>query len=472
MRKTFLILFIALLAASCVDEPLTRDPAATLSFSVDTLDMDTAFGATSTWRFMVYNPNAEAIRIDRVAMAGGESSPFRFNIDGRRADGDNAAYNITIRARDSLYVLVEATRPELAPDCALLSDSLIFTANGHRQLLPLRLVGRNGRLLSNYRLTGDETLTAGRPYLVEGNIYVPEGMRLTIEAGAELYMHADANIVVDGELTIDGTPERRVILRGDRFDNLLEGTTRIPYRNIPGQWGGIYLQNAHSVNIMRWADIIGMGQGIALFGTGRSTPKLTVESSRVHCSEGYGIYAELGNVEVVNTEISNCGQSCLLAIGGSTLLRHATIADYYTFASRKNAAVRIIGYIDNYGIRTAYPVDRCVVENSIIYGRNYCELELLRDTALPAAFNLFVSHTALRMPRSEEAWFDACLFGTGENDIFVSTEADYDAAEPTYFDFRLSEQSEAKGAGDARISALVPLTLDGKERTSADLGAY
>lgn len=476
MRKLFTNLLVlaavGIMATACVDERLSPDPAARLSFSVDRLDMDTVFSATRTFRFMVYNRNSLALNITEIRMAGGPDSPFRFNVDGRLPDADNVVHDITLRSNDSIYVLVEATSPASEADCALMLDSLLFLVNGSTQSLPLSLVGRNARLLDRYRLTADESLVAGRPYLVRNYIYVPEGARLTIEAGAELYMHAGASIVVDGELRILGTPESRVTIRGDRFDDLIEGTTHIPYVNLPGQWGGIHLQNARSSNTILWADIRGMSDGIILLGTGRSSPQLRLESSRLHCSDGYGVYAQMADLQIINSEVSNCGMGCLLVVGGSTLLRHATVADYYTFASRKYAAFRLMGYVDNYGARTAYPVDRCVVENSIVYGRNYTELELTADTSLSAAFNFYAVQSVIKGRERREPCFDNCIFGNSDYDLFVATEADYEAEEPTYFDFHLSEESPARGTGSAAVAALCPLTLDGTPRTEANPGAY
>ena len=80
-----IILFSILLCiglASCQEDIVSDNPTLRLSFSHDSLLFDTVFTTigSSTRKMMIYNPNRNAILIDRVEMRGGKS--FFINLDG------------------------------------------------------------------------------------------------------------------------------------------------------------------------------------------------------------------------------------------------------------------------------------------------------------------------------------------------------------------------------------------------------
>jgi nitrous oxidase accessory protein NosD len=64
----------------------------------------------------------------------------------------------------------------------------------------------------NGRLTASRTLAAGQ-HQVQGNTYVPAGMTLTLDAGAQLVVARDTTLTVDGTLIINGTPSSRATFR-------------------------------------------------------------------------------------------------------------------------------------------------------------------------------------------------------------------------------------------------------------------
>lgn len=470
LSQKHLILFVALIItmlSSCVEDNYTTDPTHLLEFSTTQLSLDTSFDVTATWRLIVYNRNSKAVNISSIRLLGGNKSLFRLNVDGRHPDANNMFSNISISARDSIFILVEGdTSHDLWA-----TDSIEFITNGTTQYVSLSLVGVDAVRLNNYQLQGDEVFNSERPYLVNGYLHVPEGNTLTLSEGTTIYMKSGANIVVDGNLIVDGSAENPVLIRGSRFDDVTEGNVHIPYLYVPGQWGGIYLQNAHSDNRISHAKIYGAGIGIILFGAYRSQPKLLVEHSILHCFDNYGIYAQMADVTVRDCEISNCGSSCFLAVGGSTLIQQSTIADYYTFAARKTPAFRLLGYIDQYGVRTAYNIERCVIENSIIYGNISEEFELLHDSVLTQYTNIHIANSLIRT-KEQKPWFHDCIVGDGTTEVFCRNKAEYTPDSISYFDFHLAEKSAARGIANPAVSSLYPLTLDLQERDLMNAGAY
>lgn len=470
ISQKYSLLLVALIITaltSCVKDRYTTDPAHLLDFSTTSLSLDTAFDATATWRLVVYNRNSKALNVSSIRILGGASSCFRMNVDGRHPSSDNSISDISISAHDSIFILVEGN----ASQVLWANDSIEFVTNGVAQYVTLSLVSIDAVRLDHYQLQGNELFDSVRPYLVNGYIYVPEGSTLTLSPGTEIYLRPDANIIVDGDIIMDGSADDPVVIRGCRFDDVREGETHIPYTNIPGQWGGIYFQNAHSSNRISYANIRGAGVGIIVFGAYRSTPSLLMEHSILHCFETYGIYAQMADVTIRDCEISNCGESCYLAVGGSTVIQQSTIADYYTFASRKTPAFRLLGYIDQYGVRTAYNIERCVIENSIIYGNISEEFQLLHDPELTQFTNIHISNSLIRT-RETRSWFHDCIIGDGTTDVFVRTKAEYNLDGTLYFDFHLSDQSAARGIANPAVSSLYPLTLDLQERDLMNAGAY
>ena len=467
-KYSFLLVVLIITALnSCVEDKYTTDSSHVLDFSTTTLSLDTAFNSSATWRLVVYNRNSKALNISSIRLLGGASSCFRMNVDGRHPDADNSIHNVSISSRDSIFILVEGDASEVF----WAMDSIEFVTNGVTQYVALSLVSVDAVRLDNYQLLRDEIFDSEKPYLVNGYVYVPEGRELTINPGVRIYMRPGANIIVDGEITVDGSAEKPVFVSGCRFDDVREGETRIPYMNLPGQWGGIYLQNAHSSNRISYANIHGAGIGIILFGAYRSTPSLLLEHSILHCFDTYGVYAQMADVTIRDCEISNCGASCYLAVGGSTLIQQSTLADYYTFAARKTPAFRLLGYVEQYGKRTVYNIERCVIENSIIYGNVSEEFELLHDSALTQFTNIHIANSLIRT-KEQRSWFHDCIIGDGSTDVFCRTKAEYSADSVSYFDFHLSEKSAARGIANPAVSSLYPFTLDLQERDLMNAGAY
>lgn len=482
--KYFLVILsvVAILLSSCVEENVSGDPSLRLSFSCDTLVFDTLIAGqpSATKTLMMYNENKNALIVDEINLASGASSAFRFNVDGRTAAPGQPIRDIVIKGRDSLFVLVEMTPDEILDDEVSLSvafDSLLFAVNGNVQNVKLLGVGRNAHLINSWSIATDTVLRNTKPYLVFGYLHVPEDRHLTIDTGVTIYMHAGANIVVDGSLDIAGTYSSPVKICGDRNDHIND-VAQTPYYQTPNQWGGIYLQNAGSAYTIRNARIDGMSSGVMLIGAHRSSPSLIIENCIIHNSGVYGVYAQMANLSITNSEISNCGESCLLVVGGNTYMAHTTIANYYRFATRKTSSVRAINFISQGILTQSYPIKSFVVENSIIFGQNSEELELVVDSSTQA--NIYFSHSLIKGKQVMAAQYNNCLWARSQNydnaiDTVFKCVNITDIDKTGYYNFRLDSLSLARNAASTPVAMRYPFDLDSVSRTidsQPDLGAY
>lgn len=478
----FLVLIVVCIMSACSENNDPQGVSGRLTFSSDTIVFDTLFvGQSSAIRtVMVYNPDKNAHIISDVHLGAGSDSRFRFNIDGRIATPGEPVSNIEIKGRDSLYLLVEYI-PDEAQDGELLSfafDSLVFLCNDALSSVKLLGVGREAILLNNHTITENTTLTADKPYLVFGHLHVPENLHLTLAEGSRLFMHNGANIVVDGSIDINGTFEHPVLIRGDRFDRISDeaGT---PYDQIPNQWGGIYLQNTQASYRITNAIVRGMSAGIMLLGSYRSRPSLTLSNSVIHNSGQYGIYSQMADLVVENSEISNCGESCLLMVGGTGRLTHATIANYYRFAIRSTASLRLVNAAYQNGRPQSFPIESFVSENSIVFGQNREELQFVVDSA--SLFNVFFSHTLIKgAERQDASRFANCFWARSQNynnavDTVFRCTSVANIDETGYYNFRLDSLSFARNSASTAVAVRYTLDLDGLPRmvdAAPDLGAY
>ena len=481
---------------SCVEESFIHSSDAKLDFSTDTVCFDTVFATipTVTLEFRVYNKNSKAVVVDRIWLKGGEQSLFRFNVDGYSAK-TNELKDLTISAGDSMFVFIETTLKESGEANPVYTvDELMFESNGNTQAITLEAYGQDAVILKGYSLRDNETFTAEKPYLIFDFLHIPRGKTLTVEAGAKLYFHKskskmlatqsgqvqldNTSIVVEGDIKLQGTYSNRITLRGDRFDLAY---TNVLYSYMPSQWGGIYLLGENGHNEIVCADIVGAENALQLFGGASLKIPLELSNSTIHCSGGYGIYALYGKMKIWNTEISNCGKSCILQMGGDMQLTHSTLANYLPAylnggQARKEPALNIVSYMEANENIVAYPIGSAVVENSIIFGNQQIELGL-RDTTLGIPFNIFISDCLIKSKPIERAELLNILWSKdGVNDVFVQPSSDFDNIDESgYFDFSLSEGSMAIGKANKKVSELYPQDILGRNRLKdvhPDLGAY
>ncbi len=478
MRKYLFILLCACTLFSCREYQVSDDPSLRLRFSEDTIRFDTLFTeqGSATKQLMVYNPNTNAVVIESVWMKEGEA--FRINIDG---EADLARLkNFTIYGGDSLLVFIRVTDfgPMAENGTIRVEDKIHFhLAAGTTQEVVLEAYAQNATRIGSpgckrTEIAGDYTFTAGKPYIIFDTLII--GGALTIDAGAQLYMHRGASIYALGDFHAQGTRETPVLIRGDRLDNLFDS---VPYLYAGGSWGGVYLQSETPRDYqISYTDILSGTIGLACTSTCTGTlPSLRMDGCRIHNHNLYGLVLSHVDALVTNTEISNCASYCVYCEGGEHEFVHTTIASYFGHtniriqsASKENVAAV---YIDN--LSKSEPRTITSFYNSVItgYTANQIVVATPFDRYYPGVFKgNYLKTDTLRMPHAEQnTYYEKTADTTA---VFVKDFYKY--KEYVYYDFRPDSLSPLRGIGDSIAALPYPLDRNGVSRagTKPDAGCY
>ena len=465
LRRLFIYVTLAMASGvalqSCIEDGISSSSADQPAFSTDTVRMGTLFtlDASPTHRFTVYNRADKGISISSIAFADDEAGIFRLNVDGmagKRFD------NVEIRAKDSIFVFVEATLPENGRNVPVdVLAHIEFRCNGVSSRMPVKAVGRDVvRLKGDTRFAGNAALSAEKPYHVTDSLVVEEGATLTIPAGAELLMHSEAEIVVHGTLRIEGTQEHPVNITGDRTGFV---ASQIPYEIMSGQWGGIYFTSSSSGNVINNASIRNAEYGIIL-----DHSKLQLVNSQVRNTKWYVLDAIFSEVEAVGCELAEASNGIVRLIGGTHSFSQCTFANYYLFSALGGPAIQLwhlnadnIWTDPETEVASEEPFMTADFTNSIVYG-NGTDLSHgdLKDTAVT------MRRCLLKSPGTDDDNFISCLWDT--DPLYHTRREEY------IFDYTLQPESPAIGAADpALMSPLTATDRLGHERGgSPSLGAY
>ena len=382
---------LLLLAACSDDDSFTTSTSRLLTFSTDTVRLDTVFSNVPSPRcdMWVYNRSGEGIRCTNIRLERGNQSGFRVNVDGTYL-GASSGYQtnqVELRDKDSLRVFVEVTTPyNHAGKPNLVDDNLIFTLeSGVVQKVNLNVYSWDAQLLRDVKISRDLVLSSGAtPIIIYGGITVDEGATLTIAAGTTLYFHADAGIDVFGRLNILGNADENVVLRGDRIDRMFD---YLPYDGVSGQWRGIRFHETSYDNWLQFADIHSTFDGIVADSSDVSRLKLTLHSSTIHNCQGYGLRSVNSRIHLVNSQITNTLRDCLCVDGGWAEVNACTLAQFYPFDALRGVALRFLS--------TNFDLQQFVCENSLVTG--YSEVEMMGEQGRDeAVFNYAFSHCIIR----------------------------------------------------------------------------
>lgn len=457
----FSAIALILSITGCIEDGFTTSPSSQPRYSVDTLALGTLFTAepTPTYSFKIFNPHNKALNISSIAMRDDSDGLFRLNVDGIAGSRFS---DIEIRRKDSIFVFVEATLPELGLDHpTLYKRHLDITTNGVTSTVVITASGLDATRLRGRVLTTDTRLDAKRPYIIYDSLLVAEGATLTLEAGTKLHFHDGARLQVDGSLRSMGTPEATVEMTGDRWGTVVG---RVDYEIMSGQWQGVYFTPTSRDNRLEYTSIRNTDWGVIVDSVPYTdvSPSLYMLNCQLRNSKEYALLSSYSAIEALGCELADAAAGVVALQGGTARLVNCTVANYYLFSVLGGPAVQFYHVSpDDPAPDTDQPLLAATIDNCIIYG-NGTDLSHGDLTGT----DVTLRNCLLKSEGSDDDHFINCLWGL--DPLYGTVRQDY------HFDYRLYPESPAIGAAD---SELIPseLTTDryGYPRTPTNtLGAY
>lgn len=500
MKNYWLLLPILciILLASCRDDFETVPSFGELSFSKDTVYLDTVFSniGSSTYNLKVYNKSGKDIHIPSISLGLGESSEYRLNVDGVPG---KSFQNIEILAKDSIYIFIETTVDVNSVSNPLYTDQILFDNGENLQDVDLVTLVQDAHFLypskdaegvietislgvndegesieiQGFYLEDDTTFTNEKPYVIYGYCAIPANKTLTVEAGAKIHFHDNSGLIAykDASLQVEGELNNEVVFEGDRLEPNFSET--------PGQWGVIWLRAGSKNHSINFATIKNASVGIIMDSIGSpSEPTLRIKNTQIYNHSNYGILGRETNIEGENLVINNIGFSSLACtIGGTYNFTHSTFANYWSSSLRQLPAVLVNNFFTYFEDNTQFIETRDLKEanftNCIIYGNS--NIELLLDNVEGATFNYNFKNNIIRFDDYNDNFsgfpeYDFDDITHYQNNIFNE---DPDFKEPYQNELIIGEESPGINMADQSSANLIPLDVLGIDRTtSPDIGAY
>ncbi len=457
--KTLSVLIISLLTIffSCRKNSFITSADARITISADTLKYDTLFvTAGSTYRALtIINENNQKLRLSSVKLMGGAASVYKMNVDGTPGTQFN---NLEIEANDSIYIFAQVyVNPSAANLPFILRDSIEITYNGNKKLVQLEAWGQNAHFFRDKVVAINETWNNDLPYVILGSLLINANQTLTINKGCRIYVHADAPVVVNGTLQVNGLKDTadRVYFRGDRLDE--------PYKDYPASWPGIFFQANSKDNVFTYAVIKNAYQAIGLQDPSpNANPKLILNECVIDNAYDAGIISLNSSVRARNCLISNCGKNLLLAKGGDYQFTHCTVVTYANrFIDHKDPVLTVTNFANNTSANLTATFRNCIFwgENGLVND----EVVVLKNGT--TTFNVNFDYNLWKV--------QTIPANITSNQIINNQSPQFDSVSTSnnYYDFRLKATSPAMNKG---VNAGVGIDLDGKPRPVGlpDLGCF
>ena len=458
------ILTISLLVIlfSCRKDSFITSSDARVTISADTLKYDTVFvTAGSIYQaFTIINENNQKLRLSSVKLMGGAASPYKMNVDG--IPGTQFS-NLEIEANDSIYVFVQVNVDPAAGSLPfIIRDSIQVSYNGKDRLVQLEAWGQNAHFFRDKVISADEIWDNDLPYVILGSLLVNANRTLTINKGCHVYIHADAPIVVDGSLRVNGLKDTadRVYFQGDRLD--------APYKDYPASWPGIFFRSNAKDNVFTYAIIKNAYQAIALEDPSpNANPKIILNECVIDNAYDAGIIAINSSVRARNCLVSNCGQNLVLAKGGDYQFTHCTAVTYANrYIDHKDPVLLLTNFI----LVNNAPVTanlNASFTNCIFWGENGLvddEVVVLKSGSNP--FSVSFDHNLWKVQTVPANINPPVAMINNQPPLFDSVNTS-----DNFYSFRLKPGSPAINTG---VNAGIIIDLDGKPRPVGlpDLGSF
>lgn len=311
----------------CQKDQVGTDSGLSVYSSADSVKFDQVFTTQiqPTQSVKLFNGSEQDIHINNMRLAGGETSPFKINVNGQAGTNFNT---LSLAKDDSLYVFITISLPEHNSDEPfVVKDSIEYQYGDKTGKIILHAVGMNAYFLSGGTISSDTTWTDARPIVVNDNITVATTATLHINPGTDVYTRAGKSIRVNGRIRAQGTADKahQILLTGSRLDE--------PYNNMPGSWLGLSFGPDSKNNILSYVHIKNAVNGIA--DTSKSISEFDVNNQTAVTLEGCVIMQSAkeallfshSNAIISNCLIYNSGIG-IRAMGGKYALNYLTMTGY------------------------------------------------------------------------------------------------------------------------------------------------
>ncbi len=374
-----LVLLILFLTSACrKGERITSDPNAKLNIANQEVLFDTIFTSvgSTTKRIKITNKNNDAVKVSEIRLSGGSTSAFSLNINGEPTQNKN---DLIINGQDSINLFVKVSiNPNATNLPFLVQDSIILNTNGNRQVIQLLAYGQNAVFVNESTINTNTTWTKALPYIINGSLTVKSGTSLTIQPGTKIYFHKDANLNIEGNLTVNGSLTEPVLFCSDRLERT--------YSDEPGQWKGIFLKRS-GYGLIKNAVIKNASVGITSDSLSvNNNPKLILSNSLIKNMQVAAYIGYHSELLAFNNVMYNCGNYLIYAVGGGNYnLKQNTFAGYNLNFPRKTASLSFSDYLS----ANAYNKLQIDLTNNIIWGSLTNELDIQKKTAAIVQLNLW-----------------------------------------------------------------------------------
>lgn len=433
IRNLVVLSFIAfiIVIAACRDDFDFDIASDELTFSKDTLSLDTVFNYTNsqTYRLSVFNNQNKDVYISKIYLSRGENSFFKINVDGMPGYSFD---NVAIRKKDSILIFVEIAA-EAAPSIPLYDDEIVFESNyGFQQVKLISYIEKakfyNKELSENYNLT-ETNWDNEYARVLYGNINAND---LNIGPKTKVYFHKNANLLINGNLNINGSFQNEVIFRTNRMDKRSD--------SLPDYWGKIKIKstNDNTINSINYAVIKGGNVGLEI-----ENSRLNIKNTKLLNNEKIGLYGVNSIIRGENLVINNSNLAALAIEGGDVQFIHSTFANYFNIGQSVGSNYSL--FLGNLGENDiALPLLQANFYNCIFYGRASNAVFFENGGS---AFNHNFKNNLIKLnfPNAIEGIDDSNIIdvnpmfvnpGFGKNDLRLKNEIDViGIASPTYADF-------------------------------------
>jgi energy-coupling factor transporter ATP-binding protein EcfA2 len=491
LKRLLFLIGILFTVCACRTDFDTVTSKGDLAFSQDTLFLDTVFSSigSSTFQLKVYNKSKEDISIPSIQFGKGLSSKYRMTVDGMSGNQGKIFKDVTLLAKDSLYIFIETTLNTADANSTdfLYTDQIQFGSGGNFQKVELVTLVKDAVFLFPQRMPNGskETIPLGnktaegfylddnelhftnqKAYVIYGYAGVPSGKTAVFDAGARVYFHANSGLVagnnaslqINGRSSTTNQMENEVIFQGDRL--------QVDYANLTGQWETIYLNEGVTNTNIDHLTI--KNASIGLFIQNNNGTATSIKNTQIYNSAYYGILAQNGKIVAENLVINNAGEAALSCIyGGNYTFTHCT------FNNNWNSSNQMAVALSNFklgAVPETNNLSKATFNNCIIYGSYTNELELNKKTG--AAFEYQFNHCLIKFDSKSAATNPLYQFATDAsryNAILLNQDPKFQNVAKNKLNIDGTSAAVKKG----NASYLIPFDISGTARTlPPDLGAY